>query len=34
MATRPIFTVSEEEGTFFKQKDVEFVWLHHKRKSL
>ena len=39
MATRPIFTVSEEEGTFFKQKDVEFEWFpgmasSQKKKSV
>lgn len=39
MANRPIFTVSDEEGTFFKQKDIEFEWFpgmasSQKKKSV
>ena len=39
MASRPIFTVSEEKGTLFKQKDVEFEWFpgmasSQKKKSI
>tara|TARA_X000001036_G_scaffold310443_1_gene289148 strand:+ start:651 stop:1367 length:717 start_codon:yes stop_codon:yes gene_type:complete len=39
MANRPIFTVSDEEGNFFKQKDIEFEWFpgmasSQKKKSV